>query len=43
MDLNKFETSQFKGKVRDAVKLAEQIRSHKDNPKDISLNDVLKE
>lgn len=43
MDLNKFEKSQFKGNVMNAVKAAEAIRSHKDNPKDVSFEDILKE
>jgi len=43
MDLNKFEKSQFKGGIMNAVKAAEAIRSHKDNPKDVSFEDVLKE
>jgi len=41
MDLKKFDKSQFKGKIQGAVKLAEQIRSDKDNPKDASFEDVL--
>lgn len=42
MDLTQFkEKSQFKGKVKEAVKLAESIRSHKDNPKDVSFSDVI--
>jgi len=41
MDLNKYEASQFKGQVQDAVKTAEAIRSHKDNPIDVSFSDVL--
>jgi len=43
MDLKKYEVSQFKGQVQDIVKTAEAIRSHKDNPKDISFEKVLKE
>lgn len=43
MDLKKFETSQFKGQVQDAVRIAEAIRNHKDNPKDVSFADVVKE
>lgn len=43
MDFNKFEKSKFKGQVQDAVRLAETIRSHKDNPKDVSFADVIKE
>jgi len=43
MDLNKFSASQYKGQVQDAVRLAEAIRSHKDNPRDVSFADVIKE
>jgi len=43
MNLNKFEKSQFKGQVMDAVRTAEAIRNHKDNPKDVSFEDVIKE
>lgn len=43
MDLKKYEVSQFKGQIQEAVKAAEAIRSHKDNPKDVSFRDVLKE
>lgn len=42
MDLTKFSKSQFKGKIQEAVKAAEAIRSHKDNPKDVSFADILK-
>lgn len=42
MDLKKYEESQFKGQIKDAVKAAEAIRSHKENPKDVSFEDVLK-
>jgi len=41
MDLNKFEKSQYKGKIKEAVKAAEAIRSHKENPKDVSFADIL--
>jgi hypothetical protein len=43
MDLKQFEKSQFKGKIRDAVKAAEVIRSHKDNPRDVSFAEIVKE
>lgn len=43
MDLKKYEKSQFKGKIQDTVKTAEAIRSHKDNPKDVTFSQVLKE
>ena len=43
MDLIKFESSQFRGKVQEVVKLGESIRSHEKNPKDISFTEVLKE
>jgi len=41
MDLKKFEASKYRGKVQDIVRLAESIRSHKDNPKDVSFADVI--
>jgi len=41
MNLNKLETCQFKGTVQELVKTAEAIRSHKDNPKDVSFADVI--
>jgi hypothetical protein len=43
MDLKQFEKSQFKGKVKDAVKAAEAIRAHKDNPRDVSFAEIVKE
>lgn len=43
MDIKQFEKSEFKGKIQEAVKAAEAIRSHKDRPKDVSFNDVVKE
>lgn len=43
MDLKKYENSQFNGQVQDAVKLAEAIRSHKENPRDVSFEEVLQE
>lgn len=43
MDLKKFEKSQFKGTLKETVKLAEGIRMHKENPKDVSFSDILKE
>ena len=39
MDLKKLEVSQFKGKIMEAVKAAEAVRSHKENPKDVSFED----
>lgn len=42
MDINKFEASKYKGKVQGVVKLAENIRSDKDNPKNVSFEDILK-
>lgn len=41
MDIKKFETSQFKGKIQEAVKSAEAIRAHKDHPKDVSFADII--
>jgi len=43
MDTIKFDKSQFKGHVQEVVKLGEAIRSHKDNPKDVSFEQVIKE
>ncbi len=43
MNLEQFEKSQFKGQIKEAVKLAESIRSHKDNPRDISFAEVVRE
>lgn len=43
MDNSRLEKSQFKGKIRDAVKTAEAIRAHKDSPKDVTFQDVIKE
>lgn len=43
MNLGQFEKSQFRGKLQETVKAAEAIRSHKDNPVDISLQEIVKE
>jgi len=43
MDLKQFEKSQFKGKIQETVKAAEAIRGHKDNPKDISFSEIVKQ
>ena len=43
MNLSKYEKSQFKGSVQGIVKAAEAIRSHKENPMDISFPDIIKE
>ena len=43
MNLNSLEKSKFKSHIKEAVKTAEAIRSHKDNPKDVSFEDVLQE
>lgn len=43
MDLKKLEKSQFKGKLMETVKAAEAIRSHKENPKDVSFETIVKE
>ncbi len=43
MDVSKFENSQYKGEIRQTVKLAEGIRADKDNPKDVSIEEVLQE
>lgn len=41
MDLKKFDASKFKGQIQEAVRTAESIRDHKDNPKDVSFEDVI--
>ena len=43
MNRKKFEKSQFKGKLKEAVKLCETIRFDKDNPRDVTFEDVIKE
>lgn len=43
MDLKQFETSKFKGQIMETVKAAEAIRFHKENPKDISFPEIVKE
>ena len=43
MNLKSLEKSQFKGKIQEAVKAAEAIRSHKENPRDVSFEEVLQE
>jgi len=41
MNRTAYENSQFKGKIKETVKLAEAIRSDKDNPEDITLAEVV--
>lgn len=41
MNKSAYEKSQFKGKVKDAVKLAEAIRTDKDNPEDVTFAEVI--
>ena len=43
MNIEKFNKSQYKGQIREAVKLAEGLRSDKDNPVDVSFDEVIKE
>ena len=43
MDLKQFEKSQFKGKIQETVKAAEAIRGHKENPRDISFGEIVKQ
>jgi hypothetical protein len=43
MDLKAYEKSQFKGRVKETVKLAEALRTDKDAPEDISFGEVVKE
>ena len=42
MDLVKFEKSTYKAELRNMVKLAENIRTDKENPYDISLKEIVK-
>lgn len=43
MDFKAYEKSKFKGKIKEAVKLAEAIRTDKDNPEDISFSAIVKD
>jgi hypothetical protein len=43
MNTTQYDKSQFKGKIREAVKLAESLRKDKDHPIDISFQEVVKE
>lgn len=43
MNLNQLEKSKLKGNIKATVKAAEAIRSHKDNPKDVSFEEVLQQ
>jgi hypothetical protein len=43
MNHESYKKSQFKGKVRETVKLAEQLRNDKDNPEDVSFADVVQD
>lgn len=43
MDLRQYEQSKFKGKIREAVQLAEALRKDKENPQDITLSDIVEE
>ena len=43
MDFKAYEKSQFKGKIKETVKLAESIRNDKDNPEDVSFADIVKD
>ena len=43
MDFKAYEKSQFKGKIKETVKLAEAIRSDKDNPEDVSFAEIVKD
>ena len=43
MNTTTFNKSQFKGKIQEAVKAAESIRSHPENPRDVSFADILQD
>lgn len=43
MDAKKYEKSQFKGKIESLVKLAEGIRAHERNPRDVTFEELIKE
>lgn len=43
MDITKFNASRFKGKIEEAVRLAETLRSDKEQPQDITLNEILED
>lgn len=43
MNEARFEKSQFKGQVKEAVKAVEALRANKDNPKDVSFEEFIKE
>lgn len=43
MNIEKFEASKYKGKIKDAVKIAESLRSDKDQPQDVTLADITDE
>ncbi len=42
MDIAKFEKSEFKGKIEEAVRLADSMRSDKDNIQDVSFSEIVK-
>ena len=43
MDLKVYSASQFKGMMKETVKAVEAIRSHSENPRDISFEEILQE
>lgn len=43
MNITKYNESKFKGKIQATVKLAETIRTDKENPQEVSLNEIVKE
>jgi hypothetical protein len=43
MDLKKFESCSFKGEIRNAVKMAEAIRSDKENPSEYTFQQLVKD
>jgi hypothetical protein len=42
MDIQKFNASEYKGKIQDAVLLANSMRTEKDNVQDVSFGEVIK-
>lgn len=42
MNLEKFEESKYKGKIQELFTLADQVRKDKENPKDMTLSQVVK-
>ena len=43
MNLEKFEASEYNGRIEEMVKMAESLRKDKDQPQDISLGEIVEE